>query len=193
MTTPKLILKPVTKSTWPDLEALFEGKGGPSYCWCMPFREMANRSKATNADRKAALKSRVDRRTPIGLIGYVGGEPIAWCSVAPRATFTPQLTDDYDPAETGVWSVTCFFIRRDHRKAGLSRALLDGATAYARKRGARVVEGYPVEQSSPSYRFMGFQPLFENAGFRPVGKAGSRRHVMRSGETRSPAADKRAP
>src|SRR5262245_25706678 len=120
MTIPKLSVKPVTKATWPDLEALFEGKGGPSYCWCMPFREMESRTSAGNAERKNALLARVLKRTPIGLIGYAGGEPVAWCSIAPRETFV-KLSGDQDEEETGVWSVTCFFIRRDHRSQGLSQ------------------------------------------------------------------------
>ena len=46
-------------------------------------------------------------------------------------------------------------------------------------RGATVVEAYPVDPDSPSYRFMGFKTGFEEYGFVKVGQAGSRRHVMR--------------
>jgi len=175
----KLTFKPVTKSTWKDFEALFESKGAPSYCWCMPYREMENRSKSGNAERKAGMKAYVDARTPVGLVGYLKGEPVAWCSVGPRDSFIDKLTDNYDPEETGIWSITCFFIRRDMRGEGFSESMLDAALKYARKRGAKVVEGYPVAKTSPSYRFMGFVPLFKKAGFRAAGKAGSRRHVMR--------------
>nr|PZN92019.1 MAG: acetyltransferase [bacterium] len=41
------------------------------------------------------------------------------------------------------------------------------------------MEFHPVDPDSPSYRFMGFVRFFEAAGFREVGRAGSRRHVMR--------------
>ena len=41
-----------------------------------------------------------------------------------------------------------------------------------------MVEGYPVDPDSPSYRFMGFLPLFEQASFTEVARAGSRRHVV---------------
>lgn len=178
MPAPKFSVKPVTRSTWPDFEALFESKGAPHYCWCMAWRPMPDRVGADNAARKRALHERVMKRTPIGLVGYVGGEPVAWCSVAPRETFV-KLSDDQDDAEEGVWSVVCFFIKRDHRKSGLSRRMLDEAVKFAKARGARVVEGYPVSPQSPSYRFMGFVSLFKERGFKPVGRAGSRRHVMR--------------
>jgi GNAT superfamily N-acetyltransferase len=178
MTAAKLTVKPVTRSTWPDFEALFEGKGGPKYCWCMAWRAMADRAKADNAARKTALHERVLKGTPIGLLGYVDGEAVAWCSVAPRRNFV-KLSDKQDDAEQGVWSVVCFFVRRDHRKRGLSAQMLDAAMEFAKKRGAGILEGYPVDPKSPSYRFMGFVPLFEGCGFRAVGRAGSRRHVMR--------------
>lgn len=75
-------------------------------------------------------------------------------------------------------SVTCFFVRREHRSEGLSKKMLKAAVAHAKKRGARIVEGYPVDEESPSYRHMGFIPLFKDAGFREVARAGTRRHVM---------------
>lgn len=178
MPTTKLTVKPVTKASWPDLEQLFEAKGGPKYCWCMAWRDMPDRTHSDNADRKKALHERVLKRTPIGLLGYVAGEPVAWCSVAPRKTFL-TLADQRDESERDVWSVTCFFIRRDHRNSGLSARMLEEACAYAKKRGAKIVEGYPVLPSSPSYRYMGFIPLFKSHGFRAAGKAGTRRHVMR--------------
>ncbi|WP_196259504.1 GNAT family N-acetyltransferase [Pelagibacterium limicola] len=172
-----LKVKPVTGKSWPDLETLFESKGGPSYCWCMPYRAMDDRAKAGNADRKAALKSRVEKRVPIGLVGYLTGEPVAWCSLGPRESFM-KLGNPQDGDDHGIWSVTCFFIRRDFRGRGLSAQMLAAAIAYARKRGAEMLEGYPVDPDSPSYRFMGFVSLFENRGFAPAGRAGTRKHIM---------------
>jgi GNAT superfamily N-acetyltransferase len=167
----------VTAANWHDLEALFESRGGPKYCWCMAWRPMKNRTSADSDERKRALHSRVQEGTPVGLIGYTDGEPVAWCSVAPRETFT-RLRDDQQE-EPGVWSVTCFFVRRDFRGTGLSGRMLDAAVDLARLSGASAVEGYPVAPDSPSYRFMGFLSLFQKRGFREVARAGSRRHVLR--------------
>lgn len=170
-------IKPVTRDNWSDLEALFETRGGPKYCWCMAWRPMKDRVSAKNEDRKAALQSLVKTGTPVGLLGYMQGKPVAWCSVAPRNTFTRLRDDQQD--EEGVWSVTCFFVRRDHRGEGLAGRLLDAAAELARRSGARALEGYPVDPDSPSYRHMGFTPMFEDRGFREVARAGSRRHVLR--------------
>jgi len=56
--------------------------------------------------------------------------------------------------------------------------MLAAALKHARQHGAKVVEAYPVNEDSPSYRFMGFVPMFKEAGFHQVGREGSRRHVM---------------
>jgi GNAT superfamily N-acetyltransferase len=134
----------------------------------------------SSAERKAAMQSRVAGGIPIGILGYVGREPVAWCSIAPRATYRPLggLQTAGEPEEA-VWSLVCFFVRRDWRGRGLTAAVIEAAVEHARSNGARAVEAYPVDPDSPSYRFMGFVSAFEHAGFQEVGRAGTRRHVMR--------------
>ena len=83
-----------------------------------------------------------------------------------------------------IWSIVCFFVPRKLRGQGMTGRLIAAAADYARKNGATVVEAYPVDSAAPSYRFMGFVPVFERAGFTEVGRAGKRRHVMRLALTR---------
>jgi hypothetical protein len=168
----------VDESRWPDFERLFESRGAPSYCWCMAWRvDATERRQTVGAKRKPFMKKRVLGGVPVGLLGYVGGEPVAWCSIAPRATYA-KLVDDCEPHD-GIWSIACFFISRRLRRAGALRGMIDAAVAHALARGARVVEAYPVDAGSPSYRHMGRVSTFAAAGFREMGMAGSRRHVMR--------------
>lgn len=176
--TGSLKIVPVSEVNWADLERLFEAKGGPKYCWCMAWRRMENRVRATPADRKAALRNHVAGGRPIGLLAFAGGEPVGWCSVAPRETYR-RLAPDQDDGEDGVWSITCFFVPKKHREKGMAAALADAAASYAFENGAKAVEAYPVDPDSPSYRFMGFRGLFEARGYALTGAAGSRRHVMR--------------
>jgi hypothetical protein len=77
-----------------------------------------------------------------------------------------------------VWSIACFFIKREFRDQGLIDILIEQAKKYAKKNGAKYLEAYPVQPDSPSYRFMGFINTFEKADFSFVKKAGSRRNVM---------------
>lgn len=138
------------------------------------------RNTERNAMLKDALGARVADGVPIGLIGYCDGEPVAWCSIAPRPTFRRLGgPDDDGTAPQDVWSLTCFYIKRAFRGRGFSERLLNEALAHARRHDAACVEAYPVDPDSPSYRFMGLTTLFERAGFVEVGRAGTRRHVMR--------------
>ena len=141
----------------------------------------AAEAKTTDGNsRKAAIHSRVRDGLPIGLLGYLADQPVAWCSIAPRVTYRPLGGPvDFGAAPNAVWSLACFFIRRDLRGKGASEEALNAAIAHARSKGGKVIEAYPVDPDSPSYRFMGFVGLFERAGFKPIARAGSRRHVMR--------------
>lgn len=71
------------------------------------------------------------------------------------------------------------FLKRELRGVGYGKELICAAIQHSRLRGADILEAYPVDPESPSYRFMGFVPMFEELGFKEVRRAGSRRHVMR--------------
>ncbi|GAB3337061.1 GNAT family N-acetyltransferase [Larkinella ripae] len=175
-TVKKPTVKPVSKNNWADFEALFQSKGGPGYCWCMAWRKTKEELKHnTSANRKRWMKERVDDRTPVGLLAYLDQEPIAWCSIAPRDTYQRLGGDE---SLEDVWSIACFFIKKENRGQRLTEVLIGEAKKYAKKKGAKYLEAYPVEPDSPSYRHMGFVPMFEKTDFSFVKKAGSRRHVM---------------
>jgi len=183
----RLVFREVDSDRWVDLARLFEGRGGPSYCWCMVFRATPPEiQKRDGKSRKAALKRRVRAGVPIGLLGYLDREPVMWCSIAPRSTYR-RLGGAIDPDEhETVWSIVCFYVARPLRRQGAMTRLIQAAVAHARKRGATIVEAYPVDPGAPSYRFMGYTTTFKAAGFREVARAGTRRHVMRLRLTRSP-------
>ena len=129
--------------------------------------------------RRAVMKSKVEAGVPIGILGYRDGVPVAWCSIAPRDTYRDLGGPNDSETRENVWALVCFFIKRECRGGGLSKKLLLAAIDHAARKGATVVEAYPVDPDSPSYRFMGFVETFRDAGFQEVGRAGQRRHVMR--------------
>ncbi len=177
--TQKLAFKPVTKASWPVFEALFSRKGAPSYCWCMAWRTTPEEAKHhSGAERKPMIRARIDAGTTVGLVGSLAGEPVAWVSIAPRDTYRDLGGPEAKDGEV-IWSLACMYVHRALRGEGRGTELIGAAKAYAKKRGATVIEAYPVDPDSPSYRFMGFVPAFEKLGFKPAGKAGSRRHIMR--------------
>ncbi len=109
-----------------------------------------------------------------GVIAYLDGEPVGWCGLGPRAAM-PRLVDSRTIPrvdDVPVWSIGCFVVRTGYRRRGVTRALLDGAIAYAREHGAPGIEGYPIDpvgaRVSTSFGFVGFTKTFEAAGFRRV-------------------------
>lgn len=146
----------------------------------MIWRSTATEAKQRDGtSRRAAMKSRVEAGVPIGILGYHDGVAVAWCSIAPRGTYRPLGGLDDSAALEQVWSLACFFVKREYRGHGLAKELLLAAIDHAARNGATIVEAYPVDPDSPSYRFMGFVETFSQAGFQKVGQAGQRRHVMR--------------
>lgn len=175
-----LSFEPVTNARWPDFEALFESPGAPKYCWCVAWRTTADevRSHPDGKERKPLMQARIEDETTVGLIGYLEGKPAAWVSIAPRDTYRDLGGPQAQPHEA-IWSLVCMYVPRKLRGRGLGQELIAAAIAYARQQGGTVLEAYPVDPTSPSYRFMGFVPAFERLGFTSSARIGSRRHLMR--------------
>ena len=113
------------------------------------------------------MKALVLSGTPIGVLAYLGDEPVGWCSVAPRESYVKLERSRTMPrVSTAVtWTVLCFFVLRAQRGRGISAALLKGAVKYARAGGARVIEGYPFDSAGISSTHRGASTLFRSAGF----------------------------
>lgn len=161
-------VRPVTAATWADLVRLFTARGGPHHCFCTTYR-LTGVEHRTSDERREAMAALVTGGTPVGVLAYDGDEPVGWCSVAPRESHArlarsrtmPRAT----PPGTATWTVLCFFVRRADRGRGVTRALLDGAVAYARAGGADVVEGYPFDTAGISSTHRGHSSAFAAAGF----------------------------
>jgi GNAT superfamily N-acetyltransferase len=177
---------PVTPDHWQNLETLFGKNGAYGGCWCMWWRITRSQfGKQAGQGNKEDLKAIVDSGEVPGLLAYVDGQPIAWCSVAPRESFpslersrTLKRVDD-QPA----WSIVCFFVVRSFRRQGLMVKLLRAAVAFAKEHDAKIVEGYPIEpkQSNlPGYSsFTGLLSAFQEAGFVEVLRRSENRPIMR--------------
>jgi len=89
-----------------------------------------------------------------------------------------------DKTDDSVWAVTCFVTRAGFRKRGISRALLRSAVDFARDRGARALEGYPMTEEPAqgwllSELHVGSRKIFVDSGFTEVSHPSVRRFVMR--------------
>ena len=167
----------VTPERLADLRRFSERHGKFRYCSCMRWRlASADYRGAGSDERAAALEKLVRARTPVGVLGYLGGEPVGWCSIAPRDTYGALATSrsiQLPPHDGPVWSVVCFFLAPGVRGTGFRARLLQAAIDFARSRGAAAVEAYPAEDGSASYGYMGTLKLFRAAGFQEVAKIGA--------------------
>lgn len=176
---PPLTFSPVTRANRADFEALFGASGGPKFCWCMVWRATAEEGRGTpGAVRRDQMLRRIDEAVPVGVLAYAEGSPIGWVSIAPKNTYRRLGGPPPGPDET-IWALACMFITRKFRGQGLAHRLIAAAIDEARRQRASAVEAYPVAPDAPSYRFMGFVPAFERAGFEHAGMVGTRRHRMR--------------
>lgn len=177
---------PLTPVRWPDLERLFGPRGAAGGCWCMWWRldcrEFARRKGEGN---RQALRALVEGGEVPGLLAYVGGEPIGWCAMAPRARY-PRLERSRLLARVDarpVWSVTCFFVARPYRRRGVMGALVEAAKGFARACGADLLEAYPIDPTarnvSAAQAYTGLVPVFQRAGFVEVARRSPVRPVLR--------------
>jgi GNAT superfamily N-acetyltransferase len=148
-------------------------------------------TKQKGAGNRWAFRKIVKTGDPPGILVYAGGRPVGWCAVGPRESYpalersrTLKRVDD-EP----VWSVTCFFVDRPYRRKGLTGKLLEAAVAYARSRGAKIVEGYPVAPRQGSlpdaFAWTGLVGAFEKAGFVEVARRSPSRPIVRVGAGKS--------
>ena len=140
-------------------------------CFCLSYRIGNKENLALKGpDRAAKVRELCHQDPPPGVIAYLDGEPVGWAAVHPRSETSfarnrliPHV-DDLD-----VWSLWCLRVRPGFRKQGISHALIEGAVAYAKKRGAPAIEGYPVdnkgERVNLTMAYVGTRRLFEDAGF----------------------------
>jgi hypothetical protein len=89
-----------------------------------------------------------------------------------------------DKADDSVWAVTCFVTRAGLRRREITYALARAAVDFARERGARALEGYPMltkpgQDITWGELHVGGRGVFDAAGFTEVNRPTLRRVVMR--------------
>ncbi len=182
----KLHFHALTPARWADLEKLFGDRGACGGCWCTYWiRTHSQFEKHKGSGNKRAFKKRVSAGQELGLIAYAGREPVGWCAFGPRERYVrlanSRILKPID--EKAVWSLVCFFVAKDFRRSGISVELVRAAARHAKKRGARILEGYPVEpkeETMPAaFAWTGLVTAFRKAGFKEVLRRSETRPIMR--------------
>jgi len=180
-----IVLRPLTAETWDALAELFREGGDPRWCWCQYWRM---RSKDFGAAKVPQLRERLrgqaagaPRADPPGLVAFDGDRAVGWVSLGPRDAYERIVRSRVIPKidDRPVWSIVCFAVSSTARGQGVGRALLDAAIDFARARGVRTLEAYPVavvdggEPIHPESAFTGTLAMFERVGFEVVAERAS--------------------
>lgn len=131
------------------------------------------------------MKEIVWEGRPVGLLGLIQEQPIAWCAFAPREDFiklgSSRVHKRID--DQSVWSIPCFFIKKGFRRLGVSVQLLKGAITYAKENNIKIIEAYPAiptkEKIPDSFAWNGLYKSFERAGFEIVDRKSENRPMVR--------------
>jgi GNAT superfamily N-acetyltransferase len=177
----------LTRDRWADFAELFGDRGACGGCWCMFWRLPRKEFNARKGEgNRSAMKALVESGVIPGLLGYLDGRPVGWCSLAPREQFPAlarsrvlQPVDDQP-----CWSVSCLFVRRSHRNRGVATLLLGAAVEYVKGKGVRFLEGYPVEPRTgkpvpAAFAWTGIPKAFTANGFSEAARRSPTRPIMR--------------
>ena len=143
-----------------------------SVCWCLSWRlGSAENRELRGTARADKVRELCSRELAPGVLAHIDGQVAGWAGIAPRAELHPFEHSRKIPHldDLPVWSLWCLRVRPGYRKQGVTRALIDGAVAYARASGAPVVESYPVDNAGQpvdlTMAYVGTRSMFERAGF----------------------------
>jgi GNAT superfamily N-acetyltransferase len=192
----QLTIVAANEASQDDLAAIF-GTTDAGHCQCQRFKVLGWIWRdSTLEERTEMLRAQTSCGDPAaaatsGLVAYAGDQPVGWVAVEPRTAYpklrtsrVPWTGRQEDKDDQDVWAVTCFVVRKDYRRRGLTYPLARATVDFARERGARALEAYPM--ITPPGReitwgevHVGARQVFEDAGFREVSRPTVRRVVMR--------------
>lgn len=192
-----ITIVPANEASCEDLQTVFGTRGSAAHCQCQRYK-----LRPKEAFRKFPVEERARRlreqtacghpksATTSGLVAYLEGEPVGWCAVEPRPRYegllrvvrVPWEGRTEDKTDESVWAVTCIFARAGFRRRGVGYALVQAAVEFARARGARALEGYPMLADGDvtwGELNVGTPSMFAAAGLAEVSRPAKRRAVMR--------------
>jgi GNAT superfamily N-acetyltransferase len=183
-----IVVRPVTEALFDDVQTILGARGEAARCQCQGYR-MGWTARHTDdvQGRRELLRDQVIEGH--GLVAHLDGEPVGWCSLAPRRDYTYLRQTTWrgrseDKEDPGVWAVTCFVTRAGYRRQGVSRALAGGTVDLPREHGARAVEAYPMKPAPGKEvpwgeMHVGALSTFLAAGYRIVHVPSLRRAIVR--------------
>lgn len=183
----QITFEPLSRDNWDKFVKLFGEKGACENCWCMYYRlRRADFIKGKDGGgNKNAMMTLVEKGSPAGILGFFNGDAIAWCAFAPREDFIKLENSRVHKRidDIPVWSVPCLFVARGYRRQGVASQLLMGVIKFAKEKGIKVIEAYPIipttEKVPDPFAWNGFYKTFEKLGFKIVDQKSANRPMVR--------------
>ncbi len=178
--------KALTTNNWKDFENLFGQNGACGGCWCMLWRlKRSIYEEQKGEQNKLAMFDLVKLGKEPGIIAYIDDKPVGWCALSQRDQYPAlersRVLKKIDDQQ--VWSIACFFIDKKYRNQGISTKLLKFAIEYCKSKGAKIVEGYPVEPKNGKmpavFAWTGIASAYLKTGFAEVARRSETRPIMR--------------
>jgi GNAT superfamily N-acetyltransferase len=116
------------------------------------------------------------------LLAFDGEVAVGWCQLTPRDAL-PWLDRERRLRRVDdlpVWSLSCFYVRKSHRRRGVTAALITAALRAAKKARAPALEAYPLDRElTPSATSTGVASTFARSGFKTIARHVPPRPIMR--------------
>ena len=181
---------PANEASWRDLQAVLGGANcHGDRCFCQRFKVRGKEWRSSD-DVERARRLREQAKAGCGLVAYLDDEAVGWARVEPRSAFatlgqTPwrgRRSERKD--DDTVWAAACFVVRAGFRGRRITYDLAQASVDFARERGARALEGYPMDPEQGKdvqwgELHVGKRSIFDAAGFTEMSRPSLRRVVMR--------------
>lgn len=183
-----ITVRAVDAESFDDVQVVLGTRGQAAHCQCQGYRLGWHAQHSDDVQgRRELLRDQVIEG--YGLVAHLDGEPVGWCSLAPRSDY-PYLRQTTwrgrgeDRDDPGIWAVTCLVSRAGHRRQGVSRALVAATLDLPRQHGARAIEAYPMKPAPGKdvpwgELHVGALSSYLAAGYRVVHTPSLRRAVVR--------------
>ena len=181
-----LSIRPLDTSTWPDFASMIERHTSLfSGCWCTWFHQYPDPPERKVLGNREFKRSLVEAGRTHAALVFDGDEAIAWAqfgAVEELPNIHHKKQWELETEHRPDYRITCVFVDRRFRQAGLAAFAVRGALSLIARQGGGLVEAYPHDLSekrqagkkvSSSFLYNSTRTMYERLGFtylRPKGQ-----------------------
>lgn len=175
-------IEPLSPTTWEAFADLAERHNGVwGGCWCTWFHLFPDPPERKELGHREFKRTLVEEGRAHAALVFDGDEAVAWAEYGPveelrnihhRKEWEKGLVEMPD------FRITCLFVDRRYRRAGMAATAVRGALELIAAEGGGLVESYPHDlppgkKTSSSFLYNATRTMYERLGFtyeRPKGK-----------------------